>query len=285
MVVALQSSRCGAAQLFLDALVSRQAPLPGAARLAMVFAHPDDETIAVGAQLHRLREATLVVVTDGAPRNLADARQHGFDGAASYAVARRQELRSALAVAGCGRMRVVALDIPDQQAAFIMAELARRLARIFVERATEIVLTHAYEGGHPDHDACAFTVRVAVELLARKEHALEIIEAPFYHAEGGRMAMQRFADSQPPEYAIMLDAAERARKQRMFDAHATQRDMLAQFDLHAERFRPGSPVDFGVLPNHGELFYEQQGWMTGEHWLAMAAEARGTLGLRDAQWL
>lgn len=285
VATALQASRCGAAQTFLDALVSRNDPLPAVSRLAMVFAHPDDETIAIGAQLHRLGDAALIVVTDGAPRDLVDARRHGFADATSYARARRLELNNALHTAGCGRMRVIALDIPDQKAAFAMAEVAHWLTRIFIERATEVVLTHAYEGGHPDHDACAFAVHAAAELLAREGHAPEIVEAPFYHAEGGRMVTQHFGDIRMPEYAIVLDAAERDRKARMFEAHATQRDMLVHFDRNAERFRPASAVDFGRLPNGGELFYEQQRWMTGSQWLALAADARDALGLRGVPCL
>ena len=47
------------------------------ARVMIVVAHPDDETIGMGAQLNRFDDALLVQVTDGAPRDGRDAAAHG----------------------------------------------------------------------------------------------------------------------------------------------------------------------------------------------------------------
>ena len=62
----------------------------------IVLAHPDDETIGMGAQLCRFRNALLVQITDGAPRAGLDAAAHGFAGIREYAFARRIELYAAL---------------------------------------------------------------------------------------------------------------------------------------------------------------------------------------------
>jgi len=43
-----------------------------------VVAHPDDETVGAGALLDRLDDVVVVHVTDGAPRDLADARSAGW---------------------------------------------------------------------------------------------------------------------------------------------------------------------------------------------------------------
>jgi LmbE family N-acetylglucosaminyl deacetylase len=50
------------------------------------------------------------------------------------------------------------LGIPDQAASLGLAGLARRLAVQLAASGAEVVVTHAYEGGHPDHDATAFAV-------------------------------------------------------------------------------------------------------------------------------
>ena len=43
------------------------------------------------------------------------------------------------------------------------------------------ILTHAYEGGHPDHDAVAFAVAAAVRVAGRAADTT-IVEMPFYRA-------------------------------------------------------------------------------------------------------
>ncbi len=66
-----------------------------------------------------------------------------------------------------------------------MAEVARRLAPL-VARA-DAVLTHAYEGGHPDHDAVAFAAHAAARRAGRP-----VFEMPFYHAAPEGWARQVF---------------------------------------------------------------------------------------------
>jgi hypothetical protein len=46
-------------------------------KVMIVVAHPDDETIGMGAQLRRFNDALLVQLTDGAPRDGHDANAHG----------------------------------------------------------------------------------------------------------------------------------------------------------------------------------------------------------------
>lgn len=88
------------AEAFLSALADPARPAINSAGVAIVLAHPDDETLGCGAQLPRLRGATIICVTDGAPRNPIYARAHGFGDPDAYACARQDELRSALAHAG-----------------------------------------------------------------------------------------------------------------------------------------------------------------------------------------
>ena len=272
---------------FLRQLAAQPPEAIAADKIAVVVAHPDDETIGIGGQLPRLAGVTIVHVTDGAPRNMADAKSHGFETPEAYATARRRELEAAMALAGIPAGALVGLGIADQEAGHRLVEVSERLAGLFRAKGTEIVLTHPYEGGHPDHDATAFAVHAACALLQRGGHARPvIIEMASYHAGPAGLVPQRFLpEPDAPELVVSLDDRRRTLKARMLAAHATQAGVLSLFGIDAERFRPAPRYDFSALPNRVELYYARFDWgMTGERWQALAAEALRELGLETRPW-
>jgi LmbE family N-acetylglucosaminyl deacetylase len=239
----------------------------GRPRALLVAAHPDDETIGAAARLLTARDIHIVHITDGAPRNLCDAARCGFADASEYAGARRRELLAALAIAGVGPARASALDFADQEASFHLEEIAARLRELIAELRPALLLTHPYEGGHPDHDACAAAVHCAVRGMD-----LEVAEFASYHAvAGGPVCYGFLADTRAPEIAITLTPEERAIKQRMFACFATQRETITQFPTDIERFRIAPAYDFSRPPHPGRLHYERHDWgMTGERFCALA---------------
>lgn len=270
----------------LARLVGAAGAASPAPRTLVVVAHPDDETIGAASLLPRLRDATFVHVTDGSPPDLADARAAGFATREAYAAARRRELLAALALAGIAPERACTLAVPDQGAAHHLAGIARALLERLHELRPEVLLTHAYEGGHPDHDATAFAVHAARALAAAAGRRPPlVVELTSYHAgPDGAMRTGEFLPARRrPTITTTLDPAARALKRRLFAEFASQARVLRAFAIGVERFRTAPRYDFTRPPHDGPLLYERFPWgITGERWRALAADARAELGIPEA---
>jgi N-acetylglucosamine malate deacetylase 2 len=266
---------------FLAALSDTGRAVLPARRVAMIVAHPDDETIGCGAQLFRLDGATMVLVTDGAPRNLRDAQRLGFEDAETYAEARHVELLAALDIGGARLRQLARLGIPDQEAAPNLALIARRIERIVQDADIDTIITHAYEGGHPDHDSVAFCVHAAAALKARNTgSSILIVEMPLYSLGGASSPIyqQFLGDTRVQATTLHLSGAEQSLKRRMIAAYRTQARVLLPFSVEIERFRPAPMHDFRQLPNEGRLLYEHHGWgLDGKGWLGHAERATNEL--------
>ncbi|HEV7254289.1 MAG TPA: PIG-L family deacetylase [Mesorhizobium sp.] len=274
---ALPPELAGFARLLAEASEAR----PGGGEMAVVVAHPDDETIGFGGQLRRMRNSIIVHVTDGSPRSGFDARAHGFAAPEDYAAARRRELEAAVSEVGVPASSLLSLGIPDQDAPRRIADIAKKLAALFGTRKPRFVLTHPFEGGHPDHDATAFGVWAACRLVARGGGMPPaVIEMASYHLGSEGAVWGRFAGDEP-ELVLTLGPEDLARKQRMFAAHRSQTQVLAQFAVGEERFRLAPAHDFAALPNGGRLLYESKGWgLKGDEWLTLSRVALAALGLQ-----
>jgi N-acetylglucosamine malate deacetylase 2 len=253
-------------------------------RTVLVFAHPDDEVIALGARLVGFRSALLVHVTDGVPRNGADSRVHGFTTLEEYRQCREGELRRALQLAGLEKIQRVQLQIPDQEVSLALAQLIRELGHIFIQQRPEVVFTHPYEGGHPDHDACAFAVHRAAGLM--EPDGLKppmIVEGAFYHAAADGIRTGSFLPhvENSEEIQFVLSADGQLRKQRLFECFPSQEDTLRYFATERECFRIAPRYDFHRPPHAGPVFYDHYAWgMISQHFceLALAADVAGAGG-------
>jgi LmbE family N-acetylglucosaminyl deacetylase len=256
-------------------------PAASGARVVVLAAHADDETLGASALLARARGAAVLHLTDGAPRDPAFRAPAFRDSAAGYARARRVEAVGALSLAGVGSERIASLGAVDQEAALALEPLARALARLLVRLRPARLVTHAYEGGHPDHDAAALVARAACSLLARSGRpAPRLYEMALYHGAPGRLVTFEFLPGCTARVLTRrLGPADRRLKEEMLACYASQREVLAWFPPpEVERLRRAPAADFARAPHEGPLWYERMGFaMTAARWRALAARALDAL--------
>ena len=264
----------------LDRLLARDAP----PRTLAVVAHSDDETIGAGILLSRLADVRVLHLTNSAPRDERFIRDRFAGTREEYERTRRQELEAAMELAGIAPERLLRLEgVADQEAVQVLPRLARELAGLFRQLRTEVVLTHAYEGGHPDHDAAAVAVRTAAELIRRgKGTPPEIVEMALYHARPGgarpgadEPAVQELLPPSETAEILELSSEERALKERMLDCFASQKDLLTLFRPPVrEVFRPAPRIDISRPPHEGRL--QSESWdfsIDGASWRDLARDA------------
>jgi LmbE family N-acetylglucosaminyl deacetylase len=244
-----------------------------------VAAHPDDETISASGLLQRLKKAHFVYITDGAPRDLSDALRGNFSSRESYAQARRHELQEALAWAGLESICQIHCNITDQETPYNMAGITCRLAKAIENIQPVCIFTHAYEGGHPDHDTASFVVSAACKLLKRKiKRPLPYVyEFSSYHAGQNCSEIVTY-DFIPRKgdtiWTSNLTETECDIKKKMIACFKSQASTTALFSIGVERFRNSPSYNYRLRPHSGPLYYEYFDWgITGEKWRRLALEA------------
>jgi LmbE family N-acetylglucosaminyl deacetylase len=230
-------------------------------RVLLVVSHADDEVAWAASRLSYLRDhVTIVYVSDGAPRSAAALTESGFASSEEYAAARREERDRALALMEITPAQVHELRCVDQQAKYHLAALGRQIGALLDSCAPDIVLTHAYEGGHVDHDSTAYAVHRAVDARRRAGSAAPvIIEFAAYHRRFGRQRMLRFLPARRCACrTVVLSPAMRQLKQRLFACFPTQARVLRYVPLSVERFRVAPRYDFRQPANWEHLPFQDQ---------------------------
>lgn len=253
----------------------------------VVAAHPDDEVIGAGALLSRVSQPSVLHVTDGAPQQRRFWPPEVTGGREDYARVRRAEVVAALELAGVRPPQIRTLGIGDQEASFLLGAVARRLAAVLAEARVDLVLTHPYEGGHPDHDATAFAVHAAIALSRKRGLAMPALaEMTSYHGRDGERIAGEFLPADTPIVTRILTPEERALKTEMLARFTTQQAVLSGLRVDFERYRPAPRYDFTRPPHEGPLYYETQDAaarapLGGRGWRRLAGAALRDLDLAE----
>ncbi len=211
-------------------------------RILIVTAHADDETIGCFTVMReKAAEVHILHATDSVPRNRFFAFRAGFLTRRAYRAARREEMQAVLAKAGIPAARYHRLDFADQEA----SRHCRQIRECVRGYSADRIYTHAYEGGHPDHDTLAFA-------LAGLPNVWEF---PLYHAWGASFVPQTFLNG-PPEVTANLDPEARQTKLDWLGLFRSQQRDIRRFPIEREVFRPMRAYDFTRPPHVGRLYYE-----------------------------
>ena len=228
-------------------------------RTLVLVAHPDDECIAFGALLQRMREPVVVFATNGSPHDPYFWQQYGSREA--YAGLRREEAFASMHAAGVKDV-VFLPDLTDGEV-LVDQELFQHLrpgydllVELVRRRMVQAILTLSYEGGHPDHDSCAF---LSAQLA--RQFNLPCWEAPLYHRlpEGGGI-FQDFVGDTCEAVDVKPTPHELEAKRAMCLSYPSQGDFLAHFDAMKEFVRPQPAYDFTRPPHDGKTNYEIWQW-------------------------
>ena len=233
-------------------------------RLTAVFAHPDDETFAIGGALARYADdgvrCTLYCATDG------DAGQSSgipVSSRAELGALRREELRAACAVLGIAI--VERGGHPDGTLAAVDPELVlAEIVRLIRRERPDVVLTFGPEGAptrHRDHRAIS-RLATAAYLLAdtTTAYADQLADGLAPH-RADRLCYVTWPDppveaeldteGQPTDIRVAVTAW-LPRKQQAFETHRTQHQHRAHFErlalMETEDFfvAMGAPVPRGA---------------------------------------
>ncbi len=217
---------------------------------AVIVAHPADEVVGAGCLISKLVDVSVLHITDGAPSDMEDAEAAGFKERTEYAEARKRECISALAIANVPEDRVVDFEIPDHCASNYLAELTKKITTFLQQSGADIVVTHPYEGGHPDHDATAFATHAALRLM--KQNGFKppaLFEMALHPSEDFKAKVPEFLSGPERETTtLLLDERATGLKRRMLECFETQRESLALSPFGPEKFRQPSSYDFTTPP-------------------------------------
>ncbi|MFC4242568.1 PIG-L family deacetylase [Gryllotalpicola reticulitermitis] len=227
--------------------------LPGAGRLLVVAAHPDDESLGAGALIalagRRGWSIDVVIATDGEGSH-PQSPTHTPE---QLRARRRVEVRDAVA-ALAPTARLHTLGLPDAGLAGARRELRARLEEIIAGGVPPILVTPWCADGHGDHDAAG-----ALGHELAREHGLRLIEYPIW--------LWHWATPESPEVpwsrfsALHADDALLAQKQAAMDAYPSQTQPLSE--------APGDEVMLGpAIQQHfqrrEEVYVEHSGPMSAE---------------------
>jgi N-acetylglucosamine malate deacetylase 2 len=224
----------------------------------LLAAHPDDEVIGAGGQMQWLAPALHVAhLTPGIPSALDPEQRATYHSPEAYGACRARELDAVLTRALIAPARCHRLNGADQRCSQMLMRLTCEFRDLLYRLTPDVLLTHPYEGGHPDHDAAAVIAQMACSLLPSPPVRLEFAS---YHIRDGRFECAAFLPNEDQGAPAHLGERQRAFKRALMTEYASQQRVLAQFAPDVERVRIAPEYDFSEPPHPPPLYYQRYPW-------------------------
>jgi LmbE family N-acetylglucosaminyl deacetylase len=226
-------------------------------RILFIAAHPDDEILGAGTLLTLIKEPSFLHTTNGAPEDKVDSINAGYYNLEDYSEARRAEFREALIKGSIFPHSCYYLQIPDQGSIYRLEELIYGIAAVLNEINPDIVFTHPYEGGHPDHDTTAFAVHYILKYFQKRNLFTPLLyEFTSYFNNEGQMTAGEFIPGSYELSTLVLNERQRKLKEIMLRQFQTQQSSIDSFPLIKESYRKAPEYNFLLPPHIGKLYYE-----------------------------
>jgi N-acetylglucosamine malate deacetylase 2 len=234
-------------------------------RPLIFVAHPDDESIACGGLLQRVPASLVVFATDGTPAGYGLERK--FGSLQAYTELRIQEASRALGhITNSSLQWLTRSDgsyFSDMHVYEDLPAAATSLLAIAQPFSPDAIVSHVYEGGHIDHDACSFLAMYIAAALSLKR-----FEFPLYWTDArGKTVLQQFRDKPSVTADGLEDAAANVMewqlteeeiecKKKMMAEYHTQRGTVLTFAPDTERFRTAitTSASFAIPQCRGYLY-------------------------------
>jgi len=154
-----------------------------------------------------------------------------------YAKTREAEAEAAVRLAGNHEAQF--LGFGDSTTYRHLSEIYLRVAALVKSFQPQIIVTHALEGAHEDHDACSFIA----ERLARR-FGVEVWEMALYYVADstGKIVRNAFRTELQPAQVLTPTAEELSIKNKMLAAHRSQKHIVQKFDASRELIRRQTPA-------------------------------------------
>ncbi|MGB2634473.1 MAG: hypothetical protein WAM58_11110 [Candidatus Acidiferrum sp.] len=141
-----------------------------------------------------------------------------------------------------------------------------------------MLVSHAFEGGHIDHDACHFLGKQLAYVFG-----LPVLEFPLYWKSSyGQDLFQGFRESRDGEFGLQLSQQELRVKRRMLKEYRTQQGLTAVFSPERERVRHLVQTEPAIPNWSGYPFENRAEQYKTESFMQLVAGFQQSIG--DSAW-